>query len=68
MTDRHACARCAVDFDPARTDGACPVCRTPAPGHDTAAPGRGLDLSAFVVGVSAVDLLVLAGAAWWLFG
>lgn len=64
----HTCARCAVDYRPALTDGACPVCRTPAPGHTPAADAPGLDLRVLVVGVSAVDVLLLALGAWWVFG
>lgn len=31
-TDQVACARCAAPYRPRLTEGACPVCDTPAPG------------------------------------
>ena len=31
-TDQVACARCAAPYRPRFTEGACPVCDTPAPG------------------------------------
>lgn len=68
---RTRCARCAVDYRPGRTDGECPVCREPAPGHaavdrdDEAAP----DMRALiVVGMSALNLLFLGVLAVLLFG
>lgn len=69
MTDpTHTCPRCAVTYRPARTDLACPVCRTPAPGHVPEDDVPGLDLRVLLVGVSAVDFLALALVAWWLLG
>lgn len=68
---RTRCARCAVDFRPARTDGECPVCREPAPGN---APvdrdGEAVpDMRALiVVGMSALNLLFLGVLAVLLFG
>ncbi len=32
VTDQVVCARCAAPYRPRLTDGACPVCDTPAPG------------------------------------
>jgi Zn finger protein HypA/HybF involved in hydrogenase expression len=64
----HTCARCEVDYRPALTDGACPVCRTPAVGYTQTADARRLDLRVLVVGVSAVDVLLLGLGAWWVFG
>lgn len=66
--DRHACVRCAVAYRPDRTDGACPICRTPAPGHERPDERPGLDVRTLVLGVSALDFLLLAAAAWWVFG
>lgn len=67
-TDRHTCPRCAVDYRPERTDGACPVCRTPAPGHERPDGAARLDVRTLVLGVSALDFLLLGVAAWWVFG
>lgn len=64
----HDCPRCGVTYRPAWTDGACPICRTPAPGHVPADDVEPLDLRILLVGVSAVDFLLLALLAWWLFG
>ena len=68
VPDPHTCVRCDVRYRPGLTDGACPVCRTPAPGHAATVASDGLDLRVLVVGVSAVDVLLLALAAWWVFG
>lgn len=68
MTDRIDCDRCAVTYRPDLTDGACPICRTPAPGFEVAEVTARLDLLTVVVAVSAVDFLLLALAAWWVFG
>lgn len=67
MSDPAPCPTCGVDYRPDRTDGACPVCRTRAPGAALTAPAP-LDRRVLVVAVSAVDFLALAAVAWWLFG
>ncbi len=62
------CPRCEVTYRPARTDLACPVCRTPAAGTPDQTERNGLDHRALVIAVSAVDFLALALVALWLFG
>lgn len=66
--DRHGCVRCDVEYRPERTDGACPICGTAAPGHERPGEAPGLDVRVLVVAVSALDFLLLGVAAWWVFG
>jgi hypothetical protein len=59
------CSRCEVSYDPRLVGGACPVCSTPAPGHErrTAAPDRAL----YLVGAATVaNMLLLAILAAYL--
>lgn len=67
---RVRCRRCEVAYRPERTDGECPICREPAPGH-RGRDGRAdddLDVrSMIVIGMSALNLLVLAVLGAMLF-
>lgn len=60
------CSRCEVSYDPRLVGGACPVCSTPAPGHErrrAAAPDRAL----YLVGAATVaNMLLLAILAAYL--
>ena len=70
--DRITCGRCEVDYRPDRTDGACPVCRTPAPDamlDETPSRFAIEDTRAAVLlGMSALNFLLLDIVALMLFG